>query len=210
MFNGQSWEDWSSYDLEKTGYFYLAKKDGSANEACIRSLRESLGWDGTNLEALQNTDWSQKTVQLTVGFEDYNGEKRLKIKFINPENWAGAQVKPIEPSALRSLSAKWGAKLRAVAPKGTHTAPVAPKSPTPPAARPSSPRPVPATPPKPSAEPWEPAWARVLEVLGGNVDSAREAWPALLSKIIPNKSETDFTAADWDAIAARAGEVIPY
>ncbi len=212
VFNGQDWEDWEAHDLEKTGYFYLAKKDGAPNEACIRSLRESLGWDGVDLVALQNSDWSQKTVQITVGFEDYNGEKRLKIKFINPENWAGAQVKPIEPAALRSLNAKWGAKLRAVAPKGAHTAPVAPKppSPTPPAPPSSRPPTPPAASPKPPAEPWEAAWARVLESLGGNVDSARDAWPNLLAKIIPNKSEAEFTAADWTTIAARASEVIPF
>lgn len=208
VFNGQSWEDWSPHDLEKTGYFYLAKKDGSANEACIRSLRESLGWDGVNLEALQNSDWSQKTVQIVVGYEDFNGEKRLKIRFINSENWAGAQVKPIEASALRSLNAKWGAKLRAIAPKGAHGAPVAPKSPTPPAPRPPPIRPAPTA--TPATNPWESAWACLLEVFDGNTETASAAWPGLLAKVVPEKSETEFTSADWASVAARVNEAVPF
>lgn len=199
--NGQAWDDWTSYDLEKTGYFYLAKKDGSANEACIRSLREALGWDGANLESLQNNDWSQKTVQITVGFEEYNGEKRLKIRFLNAENWSGAQVKPIEPSALRSLNAKWGAKLRAVSPKPAQNAPVAPKTPTSTPARPA---------PAPAANPWDAAWARVLEIFEGNAESATAAWPGLLAKVFPTKAETEFTIADWATVAARAGDVLPF
>jgi hypothetical protein len=208
VLNGDAWEDWQQHDLEKTGYFYLAKKDGSANEACIKNLREALGWDGANLEALQNSDWSQKTVQLTVGFESYNGEQRLKVRFINPENWAGASFKALETSALKSLNAKWGAKLRAVAPKGAPNAPVAPKSPT--LAAPRSLPTRPASNPPPAAATWETAWARVLDSFGGNQDAASAAWPGLLAKVVPNKPENEFTSADWASIAAHAEEGIPF
>jgi hypothetical protein len=132
---GQVWEDWSAYDLEKTGYFYLAKKNGKPNEPCLRSLREALGWDGVDLESLQHTDWSQRVVQITTGFEEFNGEQRLKIQFLNPENWGGAQVKPLDATAIKALNAKWGPRLRSVAPKGAAkpAAPVAKPNPPAPA-----------------------------------------------------------------------------
>jgi hypothetical protein len=118
------------------------KRGERPNEPCLRSLREALGWDGVDLEALQTTDWSQRVVQITTGFEDYNGEQRLKIRFINGENWEGAQVKPLDAAALRSLNAKWGPRLRSVAPKGA-------AKPAAPAARPKPPALVPPKPPAP-------------------------------------------------------------
>lgn len=210
VLNGDKWEDWQAHDLEKTGYFYLAKKDGSPNEACIRSLREALGWDGVDLEALQQNDWSQKVVQITVGYEQYNGEQRLKVRFINPESWAGASFKALDQPALKSLNAKWGAKLRAIAPKGAHNASVAPKTPTPtPPPRPAPACPAP-PPPTPAASPRDAAWACVLEIFDGDKDLATGAWLPLLARIHPDKPESDFTAADWSAVAERAGEVLPF
>jgi hypothetical protein len=205
-FNGTAWDDWAQYDLEKTGYFYLSKKDGSANEACIRSLREALGWDGAGLEALQNSDWSQVVVQITTGLEEFNGEKRLKIRFINPENWDGAQVKPLDQVALKTLNSKWGAKLRAVTPKQ------APKPVTP--AAPAAPgKPVPPLSPKAPAQSVatrESAWARVLEVFEGNAEAAGNNWAALLTKVCPTKPEASFTSADWASVTVRASEAIPF
>jgi hypothetical protein len=205
-FNGTAWEDWSAYDLEKTGYFYLSKKDGSPNEACIRSLREALGWDGVDLLALQETDWSGKTVQITTGLEEYEGQQRLKVRYINPEGWEGAQVKPLDAAALKALNARWAPKLRAVAPKGAPK-PAAGTVKSPPApARPA------ATPP-PADVPGstkESAWAKVLEVFGGNVEMAKQNWPGLLKKLIPNKTPSEFSAADWAAVEAGASEAVPF
>ena len=208
---GQAWEDWSPYDLEKTGYFYLAKKDGSPNEACIRALREALGWDGLDLEALQNTDWTQKVVQITTGFEDYNGEQRLKVRFINPENWEGVQSKPLDAAALKALNARWGPKLRSIAPKSAPRAPAAGTAKPPPAAaKPAAPPPPDDQTPPAATSTREKAWAKVLETFGGDDQAAKAAWPQLLKQIIPNKLPAKFTPADWVLVEARAGEAIPY
>ena len=237
-FTGAEWEDWSEYDLEKTGYFYLSKKDGSPNETCIRGLRESLGWDGLSLEALQNSDWSRVTVQITTGFEDYNGQQRLKIKFINPEDWEGAQFKPLDQPALKSLNAKWGSKLRAVSPKpaanasgapGTGTKPTANGPATPatatkptagaPGAPATGPKPTPPSKPSPPPPPVAPAqppatresaWEKVVGVFGGDTETASQQWAPLLAKVCPNKPEASFTAADWAAVTTRASEAIPF
>jgi hypothetical protein len=201
---GQAWEDWSPYDLEKTGYFYLAKKDGSPNEACIRSLREALSWDGVNLESLQNTDWTQKVVQITTGFEEYEGQQRLKIRYINAENWEGAQAKPLDAAALKALNARWGPKLRSIAPKGT------PKpSPCP------APAPAQAAMATLKADPAldaakKKAWAKIVETFGGDTEAARQNAAALLKQLIPNKEPRQFTTEDWDLVAKRAVEAVPF
>ena len=209
--NGSSWEDWSQHDFEKTGYFYLSRKDGSPNEHALKQLREALKWDGVDLVALQGTDWSNTTVQIVTAFESYNGEERLKIRFINPEHYEGGQVKPLDESGLKALNAKWGAKLRALAPKGA-TRPATPAAPSAPPAAPQKP----VAPPPPSAPASQPsatkesAWAKVVEVFGGNGQAATEHWPNLLSKLFPQKSEDQYTPADWSVVEARSAEALPF
>lgn len=124
--NGDTWEDWREYDVGISGYFNIIKKDGNPNEHTIKSLRESLGWDGVDLAALQDTDWTDKTVQITCSQEVYEGVTRLKVQWLNPENWEGAQAQPLDSAKVKSLAAKFGAKLRALAPKTSTAKPSAP------------------------------------------------------------------------------------
>jgi hypothetical protein len=209
--NGSTWEDWTQYEFEKSGYFYLSKKDGAPNESAIKQIREAFGWDGMDLLALQNTDWSGTTVQIVTAFEAYNGENRLKIRFLNPENWEGGQAKPLDESSLKALNAKWGSKLRALAPKGAGK-PAAPpvKAAPAPQTRTTPPPPPPVQSDSPVGASRESAWEKVVDIFAGNAQAAAEHWPTLLAKLFPNRSEKQFGPADWAVVEARAADALPF
>lgn len=160
------WDDWSEFGMEETGFFNLIKKDGNVNDKQVASLIEALGWDGAGFKSLQEGDWSQKCVQVTVQLErsEAYGDK-LRISWINPENWEGFELKKLDSAAIKALDGRLGGKLRAIAPKAA--------APAKPAARPPAPR---AAAPAPAAEPLEPGSTEPDEVIGEE-PPAEEAAP---------------------------------
>lgn len=127
-------QTWYDVPGEIVGYFYMEKKDGTANERTIKSIREAFGWDGIDLNALHNNDWSTTEVQLTLENETWQGKTRLKVKWLNPRDYAGGQFERAAPETVKAIGSRLGAKLRALggAPVGS-TAPAGkPKAPPPP------------------------------------------------------------------------------
>lgn len=115
-FNGSDWVDVSARSLGITGYFYVIKKDGQPNKTTIDNLKASLGWSGRSLAELVQTDWSGVEVQITVGQEEYQGQWRTNVKWINPRDAipGGGPLKKPEAQEIQSLDAKYGAMLRAM------------------------------------------------------------------------------------------------
>jgi len=128
--NGTDWDP-AGGDYQITGYFYPVKKDGSINEGGYNSLRESLGWDGGSWASLEGGDYSKTEVQVVLGFEEYKGQQKIKVQYMNPidRTPGGPGVGKADPQAIRSLDAQFGSKFRAqsgTAPAATRTAAPAP------------------------------------------------------------------------------------
>jgi hypothetical protein len=128
VWNGVEWVDISQEGFEITSWFYLFKKDGQPNEFTIKALKESMGWDGTSMAALNDTEWGQTEVQLTLDIETYEGKQKMKVQFINPRDSVPGGVQKADPQTVQSLDQKYGATLRALSgtngkSKATTTAP---------------------------------------------------------------------------------------
>ncbi|MFA7279150.1 MAG: hypothetical protein WC100_03550 [Sterolibacterium sp.] len=123
----KQWMDCADQNLVIQGWQAIIKNDGEASDFGINTLKEVLGWDGVDLTYLDG-DLSAIVVQITTAFEaDQKGVSRLKVKWLNPENFEGNSLTKLDPAALKSLNAKIGSKLRALSPP----APAAAKTTTP-------------------------------------------------------------------------------
>lgn len=76
----------------------------SAVERTMKVLNDvfGLGWNMTALDA-QTVDWEGRDCRVTVGAEEYNGETRYKIKWLNP---ATGTAVAMEEDRLKALEAK--------------------------------------------------------------------------------------------------------
>ena len=207
------WRDCSAENLEITGYFYLEKRDGSLNAIAIDALKAALGWDGRDPFWLQDAaeGLREQPVQVKLGFEEYNGQQRIKVQFLNPHGAAPSGVSKADDAARRSISNRICARLRAQA--GGTPAP-APK----PEGRPGPPPPkAPGKDAKPETATMEQAWASFCEAYEkagpeGATDEQREqAWFAAIAKLFPGRQPDDLTPADWAVVREKApGEIIPF
>ncbi len=135
----KQWENWTQYGyVQIEGSLWVIGKDGSLNDRKARSLVQSVGWNG-NFESIEDGSWQPTRCQVTTELNDYKGEERLQIGFVN--DWdrvpgGGSNVTGVEASALQK---KHGGALRALAgnitrnetaPQGTPVQP-APQPPAP-------------------------------------------------------------------------------
>lgn len=98
------------------GNFTLINKNEEPNEINVRALKDALGWDGASFEALDNGDWSQVEVQIVVGEEQSTADNKIykKVKYLNPRDYAGGRsIEKADAGTIKSLDARYGAKLRA-------------------------------------------------------------------------------------------------
>lgn len=65
------------------GDFYVIKNDGNVFDFCWQNLMSVFGWDGVDLESLNNADFSKVKCQIVIGPEEYNGKTSMKIKWLN-------------------------------------------------------------------------------------------------------------------------------
>lgn len=143
--DGKKW-DWTDRHDMASAQFYLELKAGGINEFAINQLKDALGWDGLDVEELVNLDWSGKAVELVLAWDEYKGEQRLKVQWLNPVGGGkGGGGEKVDSSELHALQGRLGPELRALA------GPVAQGGP-PPASRPPIP---------PTAYQGAPAAARV-------------------------------------------------
>ena len=121
----QQWVPWSEYDQGITAFLNIIKKDGTPNDSQIKNLIEALGWDGVDFAWLDTVEnFSDKIVQITCEYQEYNGKTSLRVAWLNPENFEGVQLKKLDASQVKSLNARYGSMLRAIAPpKQAATAP---------------------------------------------------------------------------------------
>lgn len=134
MFNPESgeWDDVSDQGWTIPAYVNVVKKDGELNKRSVDNLKDTLGWDGADFATLQN-DYSQVCIQIECDWETYNEKQSLRVKWVNPENYAGASLKPLDGDALKTLNSKFGGLLRQHTGAKPGAAAAAPAGPKPPA-----------------------------------------------------------------------------
>jgi len=178
-------------ETQITAYLYIMVEAGQKpNETTINSLKESLGWDGVDLEWLVNSE-DMPQFQIVVEDEEYNGKVSRKVKWINPNNASGGGS-GLKSGDISAIKAKFGMKLRALSggktvPKKT---PAAPAAPTAPATAPD----VPAASTRPPRTRRKPA----------KTSTADECWDAL-QKAMPTASEDEITAK-WQKVIETTGK----
>lgn len=209
------WLDCLSEGLEITGYFYLECRDGSVNSMTIDALTAALGWDGREPFWLQETDLSEKPVQVKLAFENYDGKKRLKVQYLNPYGSSGRGVTKADGATKTSIRNRLGPKLRSLAGPAKTPAKDAADAPKPEA---------PSAPPKasPSAEPPDtsPAECTMQEAWDEFVRHCKDEWSqaeierewfSVLIGLFGGKQPDELSPAEWAVMRDKGpGKIIPF
>ena len=131
----QEWIDWTEYDVEVEGNFWLQKKDGTLNQKQVEALVKHMGWDG-KFDSIYDQSWRPCDCQVVVTEDEWKGNVRYRAAWINglddvprrgTSNLTADDAKVLQAkhgAAIRALMAN--AKAKAPAPAGK---PVAPKPP---------------------------------------------------------------------------------
>lgn len=110
-----AWQDWSGYDpVEAEGCIWIVKKDGNLNERAVKGLIDFAGWDGS-MESIANETWRPLQIGLTVERDEFKGQMRFKIGFINDFSRTPGAMSTCSPSRVQELSNRFGAQFRAIA-----------------------------------------------------------------------------------------------
>lgn len=138
-YDGEHWQPWAQYDMEAEGDIWIVKKNGEINQQAAESLMRHAGWDGT-LESITGATWTPTPFQVTVKRDDYQGNVRHKIAYVNEFDRTPGGLSNVSPDKARELAARFGSQFRAIAGNvkrnnaaGAGTgAPAAPSRPAPP------------------------------------------------------------------------------
>jgi hypothetical protein len=108
---------------------WIIKRDKELNDRGIESLIRWAGWTG-NIEDIGNQFWIPNPIAVTVKMEEYQGQKRYKIAFINSYDSQPA----IGAARAAELQRLYGDKIRSLG-WSDQPPPVAPVSPAAPPER---------------------------------------------------------------------------
>lgn len=142
----RKWLPWEEYGSLCGGTFYIVGRDGSVGESQERNIADLvrfLNWSGDIADLLEGGNFRPVDCQVTIGEEEYNGQTRMKVQWLNSLN---GTINRVAPDAAKSLAAKYGSQFRAVAGNVKRNMPL----PVP--ARASTPPPVAAAPPPPARQ----------------------------------------------------------
>lgn len=198
------WVDVSNENASITGYFYLENNQGDLNDFTIKALRDSLAWNGRDIDRLREAAGCQ--VQITTELEEYQGKARCKVKFMNNGAWdgTGGGVQH-DPDAVKRAQSRLGSKLKALsggtpAPAVKAAEPVADEEPAP-WDDPTQ------TSKRPSAQTaiwngdscWD-LFTQKYQSLKGPAQT--NAWLSFLRRIAPGVSDdSQLTSEQWAALA---------
>jgi len=109
------WEDWAQYEMEAEGTIWILKKDNKGpNDLGVKSLIEFAGWDG-DVASITNATWQTLPCQVVVKRDEYNGQTRYKIAFINAVDQVPGGLNRVSPDRAKALSTQYGSQFRAIA-----------------------------------------------------------------------------------------------
>lgn len=196
-------------DLSIAGYFYLEKRDGSLNTVTIEQLKEAFGWDGRDPFWLQDTDFAAlgHVVQVKLAFEAYDGKTRIKVQYVNPEDWAGGGVPVADDTMRRSIANRLGAKFRANA-GGRATPAPRPGNTQSPATTTSAAGT--ATQDVPATATMEQAWQAFTEACPEKWtrQNIEDEWFRVLGELVPDKQPDEFSGAEWARVLAEGPDAV--
>ncbi len=208
--------DCSGENFEISGYHVLEKRDHTLNTTTIEAIKAAMGWDGCDPFWLQDNAaaLSQQPVQVKLALDEYNGQKTLKVAFLNPYGSKGGGVPKADDSMRKAVANRLGPKFRAVAGGSPAPAPRPAGRPTPPKTA-AAPKSAPAaTAPTAATSTMELAWAEFTREYtsrpGGTDEDMEKQWFAILADLFPGKQPQQLTPADWGVMLAEGpGKVIP-
>lgn len=133
-YDNEIWDDWSRYEVECFGTWWIIKKDGLVNEKPVEQLCQALGWDGS-IDSLERVRWDGQTVQIDVKGETYNGAEYFKASWMYGKDAVpnSGGVGSLQSGELKSLSSRFGSQLRAIAGNVKRNQPAGSAPPPPPA-----------------------------------------------------------------------------
>lgn len=138
--NGE-WIPWEQYEMEVEGDIWIVKKDGGGvNQNGAESLMRHAGWDGS-LESISNATWQPTACQVVVKRDEYKGNVRYKIAFVNALDRTPGGLSNVDPAKVRELETRYGAQFRAIGGNIKRNAPPAVGRPASPPASAAPPRP---------------------------------------------------------------------
>ena len=108
----KAWDDWSGHDLGITSFETLISAKGEVNKVTVENLRKSIGWDGVTLEKLSG---DHDLIKFGTKHATYNGKTSLRVAWMDHPEAEGRMLKPVDATAMKTIQAKFGAKLKAVA-----------------------------------------------------------------------------------------------
>lgn len=198
--------EWRPVDTiqEITGYFYLEKRDGSLNTVTIDMLKDALGWDGRDPFWLQDAQLAGTIVQTKIGVEEYNGQRRMKVQYIDSADADPGGVRRADESTRRAIETRLGAKFRANA-GGTPAPAPKPSRPAPQASKPST--------RMPAAQglTMQQAWERCVNICSNDSAAAELRWTAALNSMFPGRPQESISHREWQQLVDRiASEAVPF
>lgn len=108
--SGEWTPDWNpGYTVEGSECFVSGKDKGNEiMEDTMRRVGKALGWTG-NTDELQNTDWSNIPVHISVKSEVYKEKTRFKASWLSPNGSPfGGAIRASDDAGLASLKKKYG------------------------------------------------------------------------------------------------------
>lgn len=181
---------------EITAYQFLEKKNGSVNEYAMDSLMESFGWDGTDPFWFEDNLEELPQVQITLDYEKYQGQDRLRVKWINPFDYEGPGVQRADTDDRRALMDRIGSQLRAYAGGGAIETPQRRSAGGPPAPTISA-----------GDQIWDEFTARCALMSISDADRNR-FWSACLQKVCDHDNAELVKAEQWPEIRAALEECV--
>lgn len=197
-------------------FLYLTKSNGAVlNERQIDDLKALLpDWDGADLDYLADESAEWPLFQIVVEDEEYNGQTKRKVKWLNPNGSTGGGG-GVQQGDMNEIKSRFGAMFRANAGPKRRTA-SAPKSPpkSPPKSK-AAPKP-PAAPDeaapdeaaKPTATQQE-VWEAVCAEHEGKPEAEiQDVWFKLLKTM--NKEYQEITPEEWGQLKRIATDDLPF
>lgn len=133
FYQADAWHPWAEYEQEAQGDIWVLKKDnGGPNDKAIASLVRCAGWDG-EFTSITNETWKPTPAQFVVKREEYNGQTRFKIAFVNEfDRSPSGSMGNVDQAKAKELQARFGSQLRAIVGNSKRAAPPNGSPPAPP------------------------------------------------------------------------------
>lgn len=124
FYNGEKWENYTSYNVSDTAYLVLVGKNGSDLLNCDQA-RKVFNWDGQSFAALDEMDIDGTTILVRTEENEWDGKTSFKVGWIDTEdaNPDGPGLKKLDKKALKSLDVRFNRKAKSKPAKAKATAP---------------------------------------------------------------------------------------